>query len=462
MYLIRKVVALALMTAAATVTAAPQSDIRANKSDAAIAVPRGAPVSLQINFTPDTLANQPLDWWLVKYDGADLSSWALNGTWLSGLTPSYQGAGMHLPLTEIYSSHGLAVGSHAFYFGVDWLANGSLNIGSAIFDSVDVHVYTTQDDVADGSPYVDIYDPAKACNGATLLADLHDTANPRIIEVDMLGRVTWEYPWPSSLRGTTPVGPDVELLSNGNVLLTISGKGVYEISRAGSIVWSVSDPKVSHDADRLANGNTLVVFGNNDTPDDTHVKEVDASGETVWSWSAKSIYYNDSYKNISDQGWTHINAGTRLANGNTLVSLRNFDITAEISPAGTLAWSYDWGSLGVAGVDPHEPEIQSNDNLLVCLQNDSPDQAVEIRRSNGEVVWQYRRSGLRTTRDCNRLANGNTLILGVLTQSTSSVDDDESVVFEVTPIGEIVWQLRLKNAPVGSSPGVLYKAQRTC
>jgi len=460
-----KFAALALMGTVATVTAAPQADIKANNSDAAIAVARGAPVSLKIALTPDTLGNTALDWWVVRYDGTDLSSWALNGTWTSGLKPAYQGAGMLLPLTEFYSSSGLPVGSYTFYFAIDSPANGLLDPSSLVYDSVPVHVYTTKTDVADGSPYVDIYDPAKACNGVTLLADLHDLTSPRVIEVDMLGRVTWEYVLPNSLRGAVPVGLDAEPLSNGNVLITLSGKGVYEISRAGSIVWSLNDPKVSHDADRLANGNTLVVFGNNDTANDAQVKEVDAAGKTVWSWSAKSVYYIEPYKNISDQGWTHTNAATRLANGNTLVSLRNFDITAEISPAGTLVWSFDWGSLGVTGVDPHEPEIQPNDNLLVCLATaNSPYQAVEIRRSSGEVVWQYSQPGrlLRGTRDCNRLANGNTLILSVLTQGTNSVDDDESVIFEVTPAGEIVWQFRLKNAPIGSSPGAFYKAHRTC
>ncbi len=467
MSLVRAIVALALMGAAATVTAAPQADIKANDSDAAIGVPRGAPLSLKISFTPETLGNTVLDWWLVKDDRTEFSSWAPNGTWVSGLTPSYQGPAMLLPLTQIYSSNDLPVGSYTFYFGVDSIANGSLDIGSAVYDSVAVDVYTTKNEVTDGSPYVDIYNPAKACNGVTMLFDLHDETNPRVLEVDMLGRVTWQYMLPSSLKGPIPVGPDAKPLANGNMLLTLSTKGVYEISRAGDIVWSLSDPKVSHDADRLANGNTLVVFGNNDTPDDAQIKEVDVSGKTVWSWSAKSVYYVEPYKSISIQGWTHTNAATRLANGNTLVNMRNFDITAEISPAGALVWSFDWGSLGVSGVEPHDPEIQPNDNLLVCLHAPSPYQAVEIRRSTGEVVWTYRRAGqgmpaLRTTRDCNRLANGNTLILSVLTQSTNSTDDDESVIFEVTPAGEIVWQLRLKNAPIGQSPGVFYKAYRTC
>ena len=141
--------------------------------------------------------------------------------------------------------------------------------------------------------------------------------------------------------------------------------------------------------------------------------------------------------------------------------MRNFDLTAEISPTGALVWSFDWSSLGVSGVDPHEPEIQANGNLLVCLQNGALDQAVEINRSTGQVVWQYSRRGLRTARDCNRLPNGNTLIVSVFVNGTSDPSDDESVAFEVPSGGEIVWQMRLKNAP-NVGPGFFYKAQRSC
>lgn len=436
---------------------APIADIRANDSNSAIALAYGSPLTLSIGLTPDTLLNHPLDWWLVKENNGSLYSWGLTGYWAPGLASAYQGPGFHLPATAVYSNSGLDVGVHTFYFAVDSAQNGTLDLAQITYDGVTVHVYKGNSSVADGAPYVDIYNPAKACNGTTLLADIHDTANPRLIEVDMLGNVIWEYLFPNELKGTTPVGPDAELLANGNVLLTISGKGVYEISRAGSIVWSVSEPKVSHDADRLANGNTLVVFGA-----DSHVKEYDAAGNLVWSWSANSLFYVDPYKNISGQGWTHANAVARLANGNTLFNMRNFDLTAEISPAGSLVWSFDWSTLGVTGVDPHEPELQANDNLLVCLQNGSPYQAVEISRSTGQVVWGYTGTHLRTARDCNRLPNGNTLIVAVMTQGNSIADDDESVMFEVTSAGEIVWQMRLKNALLGREPGHFYKAQRSC
>lgn len=127
---------------------------------------------------------------------------------------------------------------------------------------------------------------------------------------------------------------------------------------------------------------------------------------------------------------------------------------------GAVVWSVDWTELfaggGDKGFDPHEPEILPNDHLLVCLQWETPYQAVEIVRESREVVWQYHRDNLRTARDCNRLPNGNTLIVGVL------AGPEDSVIFEVTPAGEIVWQLKLKNTPADRSPGWFYKAQRMC
>jgi hypothetical protein len=39
-------------------------------------------------------------------------------------------------------------------------------------------------EIQQGGIYVDIYDPEKACIGTTLFSDLHDSQNPRIIEVD--------------------------------------------------------------------------------------------------------------------------------------------------------------------------------------------------------------------------------------------------------------------------------------
>ncbi len=309
-------------------------------------------------------------------------------------------------------------------------------------------------DTAQGEVYVDLYDPEKTCDGTTFLPDLHDTQNPRIIEVNMQGDVVWEYAIPDHLKQYHEPGLDVEVLPSGNILFVLPRNGVYEIDRDGTIVWSHLDEKISHDADRLADGNTLYGWGGPDQKTDAQVKEVTPDGEIVWSWYARDHLDTAPYADIYREGWTHTNAVTRLSNGNTLISLRNFNLTVEVNPEGAVVWSYDWSALG--GDDPHEPEILPGDHLLVCLQHDTPHQVVEIDRATGEVAWDFYVEGMRTARDSNRLANGNTLVQAVL------MPGDESVLMEVTPGREIVWQLKYKDAPAPDSPGWFFKAERVC
>ena len=307
-------------------------------------------------------------------------------------------------------------------------------------------------------PRVRIHRAQETCDGTTLFADLQPEVPPRLLEVDMAGDVVWEFEIPPYLRGYTDPGMDVEALANGNVLFVLPRFGVFEVERDGRIVWFHRNEKISHDADRLENGNTLYVYGGQDDVGDLHVKEIEPDGTLVWSWSAGSCFAVDPYLGIEDGGWTHTNAVTRLENGNTLVNLRNFDLTVEIDPDGRVEWQIDWRTLfdqvpsrGTYG--PHDPEALPDNRLLVCLQWDAPYQVVEIDRETGRVLWSYHRDGLRTTRDADRLPNGNTLIVGVLEAS------ETSVVFEVTPEGRIVWELAL-DVRTGKAPGWFYKAER--
>ncbi|NPV27269.1 MAG: hypothetical protein HPY81_07485 [Firmicutes bacterium] len=61
----------------------------------------------------------------------------------------------------------------------------------------------------------------------------------------MLGEIVWKYELPDVLKRYTNPGFDAELLPNNNILMELPGKGVYEISRKGEIVWSYADSKVS-------------------------------------------------------------------------------------------------------------------------------------------------------------------------------------------------------------------------
>lgn len=305
--------------------------------------------------------------------------------------------------------------------------------------------------VIDLNLVVDIYDKEKAYNGTTLLDDHY---NNRFIEVNMLGEIIWEYKIPEGMTDAENGAFDAELLDNGNILLNVLGSGVHEIDRDGNIVWSYFVEKVSHDADRLSNGNTLFNFGMNDMKKDANVIEVDLEGNIVWQWFARDAYGIDpEFADSSEGGWAHTNAVQRLDDGTTLVSLRNFNMTVIVDEEGKVVKEYRYDDFGKSY--PHEPEMLDNGNLLVCLQAESPYQVAEFDPEQ-KMVWTYADPVLRTTRDCNRLPNGNTLIVSVDT----SVPRGESVIFEVTPEGEIVWELRMKNIPLDKGPGWFFKAER--
>jgi hypothetical protein len=297
---------------------------------------------------------------------------------------------------------------------------------------------------------VDIYQTDRVWPGTTLLPDHHNSDKPRIIEVNMLGEIVWEYLVPPDLKQYTNPGFDAELLLNGNILYILPRKGVYEIDRSGNVVWSYLTEKISHDADRLPNGNTIFVFGGYDQKSDAQVVEVNPEGEVIWTWYAKDYLNEPPYDSIFNEGWTHTNAVSRLLNGNTLISLRNFNFIAEVDLQGAMVMSIGEGIL----IMQHDPEILPNGNILATsLPQGRPHSAVEIDPETNAIVWEYLIPDRQNwpVRDANRLPNGNTLITGT------------TEIVEVTPEGEIVWRLKLQGVSFSlQEAGALgfYKADR--
>jgi len=294
----------------------------------------------------------------------------------------------------------------------------------------------------------DVYQPDRAWAGTTLLPDNHYADRSRIIEVNMLGEIIWEYAIPPNLKRYTNPGFDVEPLSNGHVLYVLPGNGVYEIDRSGKLIWSYLTTRISHDADRLPNGNTIFVCGNDDQKSDAQAVEVNPRGEVVWKWCAKDYFDKSPYNSIYSEGWTHTNAVSRLPNGNTLLSPRNFNCLVEVGPDGKVVRTYGEGLL----IAQHDPAVLANGNILLA-NHDRPHRAIEIDPVTGKIVWQSAgfEQSATPVRDANRLPNGNTLI----TCTTKIV--------EITAGGEIVWQLALKNVTFSGAEAAgfgFFKAER--
>src|SRR3970282_776720 len=89
------------------------------------------------------------------------------------------------------------------------------------------------------------------------------------------------------------------------------------------------------------------------------VRGVGPAGSVVWKWHAAE-HLKDEKRHLDKEGYSHANSVVRLANGNTLVSLRNFYMLVEVAPAGNIVWK-----LPDLFTTPHDPEILPNGNILV-------------------------------------------------------------------------------------------------
>ncbi len=297
---------------------------------------------------------------------------------------------------------------------------------------------------------IEKYDTDHAFNGTTLFADNSDPDNPRIVEVDMRGNTVWDFRVPDSLfpdfRKRYNIVMDVERLPNNHILFNIQKVGIYEIERGGKLVWKHEDTETSHDVDRLPNGNTLYVRGWV-RKGGKHVIEIDPSGKEVWSWDGMRHFDREPFSNIHHQGWMHVNGVTRLSNGNTLISIRNFNMIVEVDPEGMPVWKYQFKSRS----HPHDPELLPDNHLLIPIT--SANRVIEIDRVTKTPVWEWTHpNGARPIahiRDANRLPNGNTLIV------------EANRITEVMPDGEIVWRLRIPSIDIDSKRfKFLYKAER--
>ncbi len=305
-------------------------------------------------------------------------------------------------------------------------------------------------------PYPDmtvvVHDRGAAGTGNVFFTD---NLARRVVEIDRDGRVVWECPVPVEAKspacpdGTCPAGPrggcadhiaDVELLPGGTILVMAGGRGAYEFNRDKKLVWSCENPSVSHDADRLPNGNTVMACAVaerlSDFPyEDPQAIEVNRTGEIVWSWHAKDEYADSRYRDIRsrDAGdWTHVNSVQRLADGNTLISVRNWNLLVAVDPGGNTAWTT--GGRGTIDC-PHTPVVMDDGTIIVSEPIKGRVVIWDPRKKR--IVWRWPERNWRRGGDYYffraawPLPGGNIFMI-----------DSCGQLLEVTRKGEIVWQVR--------------------
>ncbi len=192
-------------------------------------------------------------------------------------------------------------------------------------------------------------------------------------EVTKEGKTVWEY------KGTQTEVNTVELLANGNVLVTEAGPKprLLEIDRDGKIAVELAIQAQTKDhhlqsrmSRKLANGNYLV-------PQllDKVVREYTPKGEIVWE--------------VKTPHWPF--TAIRLPDGNTLIGCTLADLVIEVDPAGKEVWRVTNDDLPGRPInDACGVQRLPNGNTVITSHHNTAKQVklTEINRDK-KIVWTY-------------------------------------------------------------------------
>jgi hypothetical protein len=207
------------------------------------------------------------------------------------------------------------------------------------------------------------------------------------------------------------------------------------VNTKGEVEWEYPVKHDVHDLSVLPDGNILFTSG------PATVTEVSPEKKVVWQYEAKPKEGN--------KGRVEVHAVQRLAGGLTLVAESGNRRLVEVDRDGKIVKEVP---LTVDHPDPHRDtrlaRKLADGHYLVCHEGDG---CVREYDGDGKVVWTYKldlagrpRSGGHGPEGHGtevfaaiRLPNGNTLIGG----------GNNNRVVEVTPKGEVAWEVGQKDLP---------------
>jgi len=219
-----------------------------------------------------------------------------------------------------------------------------------------------------------------------------------------------------------------------SVLAADNGR-VAIVNANGEVEWEVANKTEVHDLALLPNGNILFPTG------PTTVVEMTRDKKVIWQYEAKP--------KAGYAGRIEIHAFQRLNDGRTMVAESGNARIVEVDKEGMVVYELP---LKIDKPHPHRDTRMArkleNGNFLVCHEADGK---VREYDSKGQVVWSYtleldgrpRAPGHgpeghgTEVYGAVRLPNGNTLIGA----------GNGNRVFEVTPAGKTVWELKQDELP---------------
>ncbi|MDC1375823.1 aryl-sulfate sulfotransferase [bacterium] len=304
------------------------------------------------------------------------------------------------------------------------------------------------------------YEPNKIQEGTFLLVVPQKNSYGRVLQITNNAKIIWQHDG-NSLFGRL----DDAKLTYENTILIAAEKGVYEIDRESKIIWSYKI-NVSHDVDKLSNGNILINYAWG-PKGSQKIIEVDNKKNVVWGWDGMETHnvkpFADTYasdSNIfgSSKTWIHNNGVTALTDDTFLISMRDFQEIIWINRKSDIIKKYIFNCVAkkralltsgkIRGCNPHEPQQLQNGNIVVGLRN--PNRAIEFNPKTDDIIWQWRSpksSAYGTIRDVDKLKNGNYVVV------------TGSHLLEINSNGEVVLDIGA-NKSLSQDHRILYKAQK--
>jgi hypothetical protein len=114
-------------------------DVKANGSDGPVTISQSDTLSVTIALNAAGNTDNA-DWWVGVFTPFGWYYYNLFLGWQPGFVVTYQGPLFDLSPFEVLNISGLPVGPYTFFFGVDMLMNGSLDLAELYYDSVGVTI----------------------------------------------------------------------------------------------------------------------------------------------------------------------------------------------------------------------------------------------------------------------------------------------------------------------------------
>lgn len=112
-------------------------EITVNGSSGPVSLGAGNLLSIAVSLLNANDSSQSGDWWFVADTPLGAFFYVLPGYWTAASQPAHQGAFFSVGPAEVMNLNtaGLPAGNYVFYFGVDQLADGALDITTLTYDS---------------------------------------------------------------------------------------------------------------------------------------------------------------------------------------------------------------------------------------------------------------------------------------------------------------------------------------